>query len=473
MEKRLIAGFRLNRMENSAKLWLLYAVAVLGFIPALTYYYVGEEAIFPISSLEMHHAHSWLMQIMYGGDVRHNPLFNWLIILFADFLGWTHVLVVTRAIAIASTLGSSLVVYWLSGRLAGDKTFAVFAALVYLTLSDVALYHGWLAYVDPLFSFLVFSAMACLWVAAEEASLTWLFVSALALSLAFLSKAFTAYVFFGGAAAVLLMHGRLRRFLLSPSSLLLGAIALAFPVWWLSILPSQGQGGRMFGEIASKLVFPALGAYAEQVLGFPLEVMLRMVPIAALVLYLFLRGRTGREEDGRFNILFWIGLVNFLPYWLSPQSGIRYIMPLYPVAALVISRVIWNSGQKAMNLAFWVLGVFLVFRLVFMLVLFPWYQSQYRGENYLVTAKEVMRETAGFPLYVTDVSASGLSVTGYLDVLRLPAAPLTYPPEKWSNGFVIAYSENPALGKTWQSFKLGGDRIFLLCRGAACETGRR
>ena len=451
-------------------LWLFYAVAALGFLPALGFYYVGEEAIFPISSLEMHHAKSWLMQIMYGGDVRHNPLFNWLIILFSDVFGWPHVLVVTRALAILSTLGSSLVIFWLTMRIAGDRIFSVFSALVYLTLSDVALYHGWLAYVDPLFSFFVFSSIACLWVAAEEASLAWLFVSVIAVSLAFLSKAFTAYVFFGLAALVLLAKRRQRSFLLAVPSLFLGAIALIFPFWWLSILPSQGQGGRMLSEVGSKLVVPGVGAYFSQLLGFPLEVMLRMAPIAALVLYLFLRGRAVREGDGRFMMLFWIGLVNFLPYWLSPQSGIRYIMPLYPFAALAFSRLIRNCGSEAMELALRVLGVFLAFKLVFMLFLFPWYQSHYRGENYLVTAKEMMRETAGFPLYTADVSASGLSVTGHLDVLRLPAAPLTYPPGKWDSGFAISYAENPALGKTWKAFKLGGDRIFLLCRGGACKN---
>ncbi|MHB1301433.1 MAG: hypothetical protein ACYCY8_11280, partial [Burkholderiales bacterium] len=108
-------------------LWLLYVLAAMCFLPALHFYYVGEEAIFPISSLEMWHEHSWFVQIMYGANVRHNPLFNWLIMLFSDVAGWNHVLAVARALSILATLGSSWVLFWLARRFSGDRPFALFA----------------------------------------------------------------------------------------------------------------------------------------------------------------------------------------------------------------------------------------------------------------------------------------------------------------------------------------------------------
>ncbi|HQT27623.1 MAG TPA: hypothetical protein PLK99_13695, partial [Burkholderiales bacterium] len=179
----------------------------------------------------------------------------------------------------------------------------------------------------------------------------------------------------------------------------------------------------------------------------------------------------GKHDDGGKHPMtaLWIALLNLLPYWLSPQSGIRYIMPLYPFFGLVFAGILWRTDGKTVQIALrWIAG-FIVLKAFLFLALFPWYQSHYRGANYFVTAQEIQRETSGFSLYATDVSASGLSVTGYLDMLRLPAAPLTFPPEKWDSGFAIAYAENPSLGKTYKVFKLGGDRMFLLCRGSACS----
>lgn len=451
---------------------LLYVLAALSFLPVLHFYYVGEEAIFPISSLEMWREHSWLVQIMYGANLKHNPLFNWLIMLFSDVAGWNHVLAVARALSILATLCSSWVLFWLARRFSGDRPFALFAALTYLTFSDVALYHGWLAYVDPLFAFFVFSSIALLWAASEEASLPLLALSAAALSLAFLSKAFTAYVFYGIAALVLLSQPKCRRFLLSAPALALAGMALAFPLFWLSLLPSQGQGGRMFAEILAKLAIPGLQAYVVQLASFPLEAMLRMAPVSLIVLYYLLRGRVVKNDADSFhlNTAFWIGLLNLLPYWLSPQSGIRYILPIYPFFALVFAGILWRTDAQALKISLRWIGGFLALKLVLFLFLFPWYQSHYRGENYLKTAQEIMRETAGFPLYVTDVSSSGLSVAGYLDVLRLPQAPLVFPPAKWDSGYVISYTENPSLGKIYRTFQLGGDRMFLLCRGDACKN---
>ncbi|MCE9640295.1 MAG: dolichyl-phosphate-mannose--protein mannosyltransferase, partial [Betaproteobacteria bacterium] len=86
-------------------------------------------------------------------NVQHNPLFNWMIIPFAALLGWEYVLPVTRALTVAATLATGAMVGWLAFRLVRDATFAWFAALVYLTLADVLMYRGWLAYVDPLFGF--------------------------------------------------------------------------------------------------------------------------------------------------------------------------------------------------------------------------------------------------------------------------------------------------------------------------------
>lgn len=457
---------------NSRSFWLLFIVAAISFIPAIGFYYVGEEAIFPISSMEMWQHGVWLKQYMYGLDVQHNPLFNWLIMPFSALAGWEHVLTVTRVLTIAATLLTALVLAWLAFRLFGDKAFAAFSALAYLTMADVLLYHGWLGYVDPLFALCIFTAISALWLDVQAQKPGLLFVAALSLTAAFLSKAFTAYVFYGAALFVLLFDPRSRNFLLRWPSVLAHVLMFSAPLVWFRLIPSgHAQSGRMFAEILHKLSDFNLGAYLVRLGAFPLETLLWLSPLPLLALYYWIRKRSP-AEDGESQRLFrlacWIALLNFLPYWLSPQGGMRYLMPIYPLFALIAARVIWRAGEVAMlNARNWVVGV-LVLKFILVLFAFPYYQNHYRGKNYKDAADEIVVLTQGQALYITDVSSAGLNVAAYINQQRYPAAALQWPPGQWVSGFVLSRSEDAALGTRVRKYQLAGDEMYLLCRGAAC-----
>jgi len=454
----------------------LLLIAALSFLPALGFYYVGEEAIFPISSMEMWQHGSWMKQYLYGTDMQHNPLFNWLIMPISALVGWEHMLVVTRSLTIAATLGSAAVLAWLAQRLFGQPTFAAFAALGYLTMADVSLYHGWLSYVDPLFSLWIFAAIAVLWVAVTEQRFAGLVLSGLLLTAAFLSKALTAYVFYAGALLVLLFGAKERAFLLRWPVLAVQTLIFSAPALWFALLPGgQAQGGRMADEIAQKLAGSGWGSYLIRLLVFPLDSLAWLAPLPLLAVYFWARKRNQPDapEAARFfRLASWMVLLNFLPYWLSPNGGMRYLMPLYPLLALVAARLIWLSGEAALNTARrWMIAA-LVLKLIAVLALFPYYQSHYRGKNYDEAAQDILRLTQGYPLYVTDVSAGGLNVAAYIDQRVYPAQALQWPPAQWQSGYVIAHTADPALGQVYHSYRLGGDDLFLLCRGAACQAVR-
>ena len=107
----------------------------------------------------------------------------------------------------------------------------------------------------------------------------------------------------------------------------------------------------------------------------------------------------------------------------------------------------------------WLAGAILL-RFVLGLWLFPWYEAHYRG-NYAATAAEIEAVTRGFPLYATDVSATGLSVTAHLDTLRFPDEYLRWPPKQWTNGFVLSYGANAELGQTKATYPLGGNTLYF------------
>ncbi|MBI2508682.1 MAG: hypothetical protein HYV99_01380, partial [Betaproteobacteria bacterium] len=405
-------------------------------LPAIGFHYVGEEAIFPISSLEMWYHGEWVQQRFLGANLQHNPLFNWLIIALTGAAGWEHVLAVTRAITIAATVGMGLVLAWLCTALYRDTVFAAFAALVYLTLADVFFYRGWLAYADPLFAFFLFAAMACLWVACARRSASLLALAVAALTCGFMTKALTAYAFYGGAA-----------------------------------LPDNtGQAGRMFDEILAKLAPAGLADYALKLVTYAFYTAVRLSPALLLAAYFSWQGRGSGVKfvDDCCRTALWMALINYLPYWLAPQSSSRYLMPLYPLAGLVIARLLWSAGAQAISVTQRWLVAAVAVKLVIVLAAFPYYQAHYRGANYATAAREILKRASGHPLYTTNDSASGLSVAAHIDVLRLPDPPLTFPPAQGESGFVITYAPDPKLGKIAADFRLGGNNLYLLCRGAAC-----
>ena len=456
--------------------WLLFAIAALSFLPALGFYYVGEEAVFPKSALEMWFHGEPVKRLLFGSDLQHTPLFAWLIIPPASLLGWDWVLPVTRAITIAATVLTGLVAAWLAQSLYRDPLFSAVTAAVYLTLADLFFYRGWLAYVDPLFGLLVFSALACLWVACERRSHRLLLFAVLALTAAFLSKALTAYVFYAGAVAALLLQPAYRRFLLSLPAVAIHVLAAALLLLWLGfVAPSRGQGGRMFGEILAKLAPENLADYALKLLAYPLETLLALAPAGILALWLLLRRRSALNAAGDIHLrtAALIALAGYLPYWLASHSNMRYLLPLYPFAGLIIARLLWLGGEGVLaNTRKWLIGA-IVLKLLVVTIAFPLYQSRYRGENYLRTAETLIDVTQGHPLYTLNVSASGLSVAAYIDVARLPQLPLTFPPADLKDGFIIAYTPDPKIGEVAAEYRLGGNTLYLLCRGTACAAARQ
>jgi len=462
--------------EQTRRYRLWFALAALTFLPALRFHFVGEEAILPLTSLEMWDHGSWITHTLYGVNVQHNPLFNWLLIPLASTAGWEHGLALSRLIMIVSVVLSGLVLAGLARVLFRDTAFAAFAALVYITLGDLFFYRGWLAYVDPLFGLFVFSSIAALWLSAERRSVGWLIVAVIAVTAAFMTKALTAYVFYGAAGFVLLFRREYRRFLLSWPSLLVHLAMVGAPaVWLVGILGSSGQGGRMLHEVLLKLAPEGIGAYLGKLVTYPLETFLRLLPASGLAAYFLLKRRVHAPEPEQihFRTALAIAALNFLPYWLSPQSSVRYLIPLFPLFGLILARVLWRAGAADVHTTLRWLGALVVLKLVFVLAAFPYYQATYRGANYQDTAQDVHVLARQFPVYSDDWTGAGLSVVTHIDIMRLPQSPVTYPVEGWNNGFLLTGIDAASKGTIVKSYKLGGNQLFLVCRGAACEPAVR
>jgi 4-amino-4-deoxy-L-arabinose transferase-like glycosyltransferase len=456
--------------------WALFAAATLASLAALPLHYVGEEGIIAVTSLEMWYRGDWLRLWIFGANAQHGVLANWLVIPLASTIGWEHVLQAIRAVMIVSTAATGAMLYVFAHCLYRDRALAAFAAAIYVTFGDLLVFRGWLGYRDPLLGALVFSSVATLWIGAREERLVWLLASCVCATLAFLTKGLIGYVFIATAGFALLLHARERAFLLGPVPLLLAALTVAFALFWFRwVQGGSGQGARMFDEILSKLSPEGLGAYLLKLVTFPAEVALRLLPASALVLYFLWKNSEARRSlvsDPTLRQVLLVAFLGFLPYWLAPQSHIRYLTPILPLVALACAAALRACGALAAIVSFRWLWVAVAAKVLLLTVAFPIYQARFRGENYAAAAHDIVRR-AGHPLYATDTTASGLAVIAQVDVLRLPRAPLTFPPAHWDSGLVIAREADPALGVVVARYRLGGDELFLLCRGAGCSVPSR
>ena len=449
--------------------WTLFGLAALSFAITLGLPYIGEEGVYTNTAIEMNLRGDFFVNTLYGTNYGRPPLLNWLIIVLSELLGWERVLVASRLVAAGATVATGLVLAWLIAALTRDRRFAAFAALVYLT-GDALIYHGWLAYSDPLFAFFIFSALACLWVAIVRRTAALLWTAMAAISCAALTKAPTAYIFYLGTLFVFCWQREARAFLLRPGAIIphLAAVVLFFV--WHNWLTGGVQVRTEFDVVLEKLRHAELGAYLNQLWQFPLETALRFLPASGLAVWFWWR-RSGAQLEATgfpFAVCAWIALLNYLPYWLGPNTGIRYVMPLYPLCAALIADKLWRQAEARRRLVIRWLIAAIAFKYVIGLWAFPAYQHSFRGD-YSRVAADIDVLTSGFPLYTTDVSATGLSVAAHINTRRYPAKPLQWPPARWDAGFVIAYTQDPALGQVLEKYRLGRDDLYLLCRGAACD----
>jgi 4-amino-4-deoxy-L-arabinose transferase-like glycosyltransferase len=258
-----------NNFSISLK-WL-FILTTASFFLSLFLPYIGEEAVYTISSYEMWYHHHYLYPTTYGLSYWRPPLFNWLIILFANLIGWQHMLAASRLVTALATIATSFLLIWLANCLFKKSNFGLFAALIYLT-SDALFYHGWLAYSDPLFAFFVVSAISFLWVANLERCYGLVWLSVVFLIAAFMTKALTAYVFYIiSFCFIIYYNGKIRAFILKPINFLPYLFSILFYFFW-NISSHRITETGMWGDIFNKFQAINWRGYIQQIIVFPLEV---------------------------------------------------------------------------------------------------------------------------------------------------------------------------------------------------------
>ncbi|BCF95375.1 ArnT family glycosyltransferase [Paraburkholderia largidicola] len=453
--------------------WLVVA-AVVSFVPSLFFPYVGEEGVYTITTLEMWHGHLWSNPVLYGNPYGRPPFLNWMMLPFAMAFGPAHVLVASRLVTALATVFTGAALFAFTRAIGGTRRAAWLGMLVFFS-SDALLYHGWLAYSDPLFALLTFGAMASVMVAARRKAVAPLAVAMVLMTAAFLTKALTAYVFvFATLAVVFVRHADARSTLLKPAALLCYLAGIAAPLVWFQVSGSTGgsghEGGMMAADILNRMWPDGGRGWIKQIFAFPVETFCRFLPVSAIVVYGLLRGKTsGVSETRSWETTAAITvLLNFMPYWLSPQGSIRYILPLYPCIAFMLASRLATLSERTVRTAVYCVAAVVGLKF-FALAVFPVIQLRQHGDA-TAAARAIVAIAGTDRIYTDDPSSAGLSVASNIDGQRWPAAPIGWIPPELPDGWLFTrIADRPATAVVWTG-NLGNERMYLLCSKRTCES---
>jgi 4-amino-4-deoxy-L-arabinose transferase-like glycosyltransferase len=289
------------------------------------------------------------------GDVfaERPPLCNWIIAL-GMFLSGSDSVVPARLFSAAATIGMSLLLYAYARTLL-TRVGALAAGASFLTMSDV-MNLGGMAENEAIMTFTLGGALV-VWewgYRRHWASLrTWSLAYTL-LALATLAKGLQAPVYFVGGLGLFLLLRRDLRFLFTrthaAAACLFAVILALWQVPYLVYVGPELAFKTWTFLIVDKMQTAGFGKLAKHVAVFPIEVFGSLVPWSPWLLALADRRFRASLDAPRRSAMMFYGCawaVAFPTVWFASGGRPRYLMPLFPLAAMLVAMAIDYAWQTA------------------------------------------------------------------------------------------------------------------------------
>lgn len=459
-------------------LWILCLLAIGSFLLTLNLPLVGEEGVYTNAALEMIFTKQYKFATLYGNIYPRPPLYNWLIIVFSKIFNPKNIVLSARMVAVTATTLMAITVFFTAKYLFNtnkqDQTtsllissknttiqFALFTSAIFLS-GDVLFKRGWLAYSDPIFAMFVFASIALLLIGTINNNLLLIFFANVCVFLGFLCKVHTSYVFYIITFFVLLLT-KYNKNLLRKNVMFLHILFITPLIFWNIYWQESDCFFTAFSHmkrLAGISNNPEANLLGNIVI-FPLQTWLALLPCSLVALFALKNLFKNKYNiQPIIKILLWVTILNFAPYWITSQTNIRYLLPIYPLFSIIIAYIIWQSNliKQAIIL------LFISMLLKYVVAIF-WYPHQYniKQGNAELVAKDILLHTNNYPLYINSFSATGLRIAGEINKINWPKKPLQQYPQNNMLYFVI--QEDQSMGtqhlRLIKHYKLNKDQIFL------------
>ncbi|MDQ6970030.1 MAG: glycosyltransferase family 39 protein [Mariprofundus sp.] len=457
---------KLNQLGMKPTLKTLTCIAALFMLlPLPVMQYVGEEGLMALKSYEMFVRDDWLHSSIFGMIWPHSVLWHWPVIAISSLIGWEHVDLAVRFTSVMATwLGATcaaMTARWLYGSKHAHVGWL--AALVYLSMGEVAFWYGWLGYVDATFGFFIFAAITSLWRAIEDERFTWFLLSLFFISLAFLTKNITAYVLFGISGFILLWQLKrwslLKKFWFIPS----GLLALSVPVLWQSFVVPSGANTATtsINDVLRNFTGYSIFDYLKHWISFPLIFLFRALPVSLVLVWLWLRKKHRFILDQKLTILALLLIACFLPFWISAGATPRYLVPLYGLVALLLTGFMLQLNPQHLRQSIMLIALVVLLKIPYSLAILPYIKDWRPERDVKIVSTEIMQLTENAPLRTQNDVASGLAIAAYIDVWRQQRKPIHWYDGQENNVYILAEVETPAFGRLVKKWHLRGSYVYL------------
>ena len=194
-----------------------------------------------------------------------------------------------------------------------------------------------------------------------------------------------------------------------------------------------------------------------------------LLPVAAIYIFCLFR-RAVSLKDSRIVVAWLFLIINAIPYWLVSGFNSRYLMPLYPMFALVMSNGIAGSAKTMVQVTHWLLWLTVCATVVLAAANYAYLDRTRKGDQYTM-ALSIIEKVGDAPLYARDTSAAGLGLAAEVNTLRAGKPPLRQPPIGWQGFALVEAAETSAGDKIVERLNIGKQVRYLVCRGNDCPAG--
>lgn len=361
---------------------ILLALAVLSLLPNLgVYEYKGEEPLRTIVAWEMYHSGDYLQPTFFGEDYfRKPPLFTWLTMSTASITGWNEL--AARSLSILSYIITIFSVFFFANALLQNRQQALIASLAYATTAQTLFVYGFIGEIDNTFTVFVFGTMAYSILAFHRQQYLLLWLAGICSGLAFMLKGLPAWLFLGATVLILIYFYRTWQFTAFLHSAIAGALAIAIPLAWaLSSADISEAANVLFSESANRSD-GSIQKTIKHLFTFPIKNFFKGLPgslFFIIPIIIWVRLNSVKQLPSRFQQLptlikamIVILCINYIPYWIASGAKMRYVLPMVPVFAVLVSYVLSNHAKPSLTKYFvYTATVFIALRLVFGAVAIP------------------------------------------------------------------------------------------------------
>ncbi|MFN3598976.1 MAG: ArnT family glycosyltransferase [Aquificaceae bacterium] len=432
---------------------VFFLVALLSYSPNISKYpFKNEESLRTIVAFEMEHSGNYIQPTLLGEPYFNKPpLFNWLIVAYSYLFGWSETTV--RAVSLTFLLLTVILLGLFSYILFRKGELALLSALIFITFGNILFFYGFLGEIDITYTFFIFSGIFSLYLWWRRGSVLLALASGILFGFSVLLKGFPAYAYLILSLFALSLYSKSPKPLFSKQSLLIYLITLIIPLLFFLQVPEP------FTYLKTLWIesFSRVGgdfSRLEHMVKYPLINFKDLLPWSFLFLIALYFLRKNLTLPSEIKLLLYLFFINYLPYWISNSAG-RYILPLYPLLAVIFSFYIHRAMEYPFmkRLAFGLLILVISSRFLYGLFFFPY------AENMETSRKKIAMDILSFvgDGKIACECPEEKSVCLYLGIWK--GKPLHRLGEEEGISYVISCEES--YGKEIKTYKLKDKKIGL------------